>query len=76
MKKGQKEINLFEVSPTKNKSTVSDKVKTTDVNILLNRVRHSKKTEFKKRIIFSSILILTISLVGFFFLISENLKFQ
>ena len=69
MKKGQKEINLFEVSPTKNKSTVSDKVKTTDVNILLNRVRHSKKTEFKKRIIFSSILILTISLVGFFFLI-------
>ena len=69
MKKDQKEINLFEVSPTKNKSIVSDKVKTTDVNILLNRVRHSKKTEFKKRIIFSSILILTISLVGFFFLI-------
>ena len=69
MKKGQKEINLFEVSPTKNKSNVSDKVKTTDVNILLNRVRHSKKTEFKKRIIFSSLLILTISLVGFFFVI-------
>ena len=69
MKKSQREINLFEVSPTKNKSTVSDKVKTTDVNILLNRVRHSKKTEFKKRIIFSSLLILTISLVGFFFVI-------
>ena len=69
MKKDQKEINLFEVSPTKNKSIVSDKVKTTDVNILLNRVRHSKKTEFKKRIIFSSLLILTISLVGFFFVI-------
>ncbi len=69
MKKGQSEINLFEISPTKNKSTVSDKVKTTDVNILLNRVRHSKKTEFKKRIIFSSLLILTISLVGFFFVI-------
>ena len=69
MKKGQREINLFEVSPTKNKSNVSDKVKTTDVNILLNRVRHSKKTEFKKRIIFSSLLILTISLVGFFFVI-------
>ena len=69
MKKGQREINLFEVSPTKNKSNISDKVKTTDVNILLNRVRHSKKTEFKKRIIFSSLLILTISLVGFFFVI-------
>ena len=69
MKKGQREINLFEVSSTKNKSTASDKVKTTDVNILLNRVRHSKKTEFKKRIIFSSLLILTISLVGFFFVI-------
>ena len=69
MKKSQREINLFEVSPTKNKSTASDKVKTTDVNILLNRVRHSKKTEFKKRIIFSSLLILTISLVGFFFVI-------
>ena len=69
MKKGQREINLFEVSPTKNKSNVSDKVKTTDVNILLNRVRHSKKTEFKKRIIFSSLLILATSLVCFFFLI-------
>ncbi len=69
MKKDPREINLFEVSPTKNKSTVTDKVKTTDVNILLNRVRHSKKTEFKKRIIFSSLLILATSLVCFFFLI-------
>ena len=69
MKKDPREINLFEVSPAKNKSNVTDKVKTTDVNILLNRVRHSKKTEFKKRIIFSSLLILATSLVCFFFLI-------
>ena len=69
MKKDIREINLFEVSPAKNESNVTDKVKTTDVNILLNRVRHSKKTEFKKRIIFSSLLILATSLVCFFFLI-------
>ena len=69
MKKDTREINLFEVSPAKNKSARPDKVKTTDVNILLNRVRLSKKIEFKKRIIFSSLLILTLSLVGFFFLI-------
>ena len=69
MKKDPREINLFEVSPAKNKSTVTDKVKTTDVNILLNRVRNSKKIEFKKRIIFSSLLILATSLVCFFFLI-------
>ena len=39
----------------------SDKIKTTNVNILLNRVRLDKKKDFKKKIYFSLSMILLIS---------------
>ena len=69
MKKDNREINLFDISKIKNRNKRSDKIKTTNINILLNRVTISRKTEFKKKIIFLSLLILSISLVGVIYLI-------
>jgi hypothetical protein len=69
MKKINREINLFNISHTEHKSTRSDKIRTTDINILLNRVRLTKKNEFKKKIIYLSFLLLLTSFVGIFSLI-------
>ena len=50
-----------------NKNIELDKIKTTNVNILLNRVRLDKRKTLKKRIIFSFTLIsLVISLAIYF----------
>ena len=43
MKKTSRQINLFDISKIENKSSRSDKIRTTDINILLNRVRITKK---------------------------------
>ena len=69
MPKKNREINLFDISKIKNRNKRSDKIKTTNINILLNRVTISRKTEFKKKIIFLSILILSVSVVGVIYLI-------
>ena len=69
MKKISREVNLLDVSQIEHKSVRADKIKTTDVNILLNRVRMTKKTELRKRIIFLSLLLFAITLVGVFSLI-------
>ena len=69
MKKSDKEINLFDISQIEHKSARSNKIKTTDINILLNRVRMTKKTELKKRIIFLTLLLFGVILVGVFTLI-------
>jgi len=69
MKKISKEVNLLDISQIEHRSVRSDKIKTTDVNILLNRVRMTKKTELRKRIIFLSLLLFAITLVGVFSLI-------
>ena len=66
MKKSDKEINLLDVSQTEYKSARSSKIKTTDINILLNRVKMTQKTELKKRIIFISLLSLGVVLTGVF----------
>ena len=69
MTKNNREINLFDISQIKNRNKRSDKIKTTNINILLNRVNISRKTEFKKKIIFLSLLILSVSIVGVIYLI-------
>ena len=66
MKKSDRGINLLDISQTEYKSARSNKVKTTDVNILLNRVRTTKKEELKKRIIFLALLVFSVILVGVF----------
>ena len=69
MKKSDREINLLDISQTEYKSARSNKIKTTDVNILLNRVRTTKKAELRKRIIFLTLLLFSVILVGVFTLI-------
>ena len=69
MKKTSKEVNLLDISQIKHRSDRADKIKTTDVNILLNRVRMSKKIELRKRIIFLSLLLFAITIVSVFSLI-------
>ena len=66
MKKSDKEINLLDISQAEYRSARSNKIKTTDVNILLNRVRMTKKSELKKRILFLTLLLLGVILVGVF----------
>ena len=39
-------------------------IKTTNVNILLNRVKLDQKKTFKKRLIICSLIILIVSLIG------------
>ena len=54
---------------TTKKDTETDKIKTTNVNILLNRVRLDRKRTLKKRIIFSLFLALVISAATVYFII-------
>ena len=69
MKKSDREIKLLDISQAEYRSARSNKIKTTDVNILLNRVRMTKKTELKKRIIFLTLLLFGVFLIGVFTLI-------
>ena len=69
MKKRSREVNLLDISQIEHRSARADKIKTTDVNILLNRVRMTKKTELRKKIIILSLLLFAITLVGVFSLI-------
>ena len=69
MKKSDSEINLLDISQTEYKSARPSKIKTTDINILLNRVRLSRNIEFKKKATFVSLLLLSIILVGIIYLI-------
>ena len=57
------------VSDTVLKNVETDKIKTTNVNILLNRVRTEKKIILRKRIIFSVIVILLVSSLAIYFII-------
>jgi hypothetical protein len=66
MKNDNRSINLFDISRTHHKSIRSDKIRTTDINILLNRARLSKKTEFKKKITYLCLLLLVVGLTGIF----------
>ncbi len=69
MKKTNRQINLFDISKIENKSSRSDKIRTTDINILLNRVRITKKNEFKRKITYLFLTFLVVGLVGLFSLI-------
>ena len=69
MKKDDQEITLLESDITSNKDLKKNNFKTTNVNILLNRVRLDKKRTFKKRIIFSFFLVAVISALTVYFII-------
>ena len=69
MKKDDQEITLLESDITSNKDLKKNNFKTTNVNILLNRVRLDKKRTFKKRIVFSVFLVAVISSLTVYFII-------
>ena len=69
MKKEDQDITLLNSDISSNKDFIKDSFKTTNVNILLNRVRLDKKRSFKKRIIISFFLITTITALTVYFII-------
>ena len=69
MKKDDQEITLLESDITSNKDLKKNNFKTTNVNILLNRVRLDKKKTFKKRIVFLFFLVAVISSLTVYFII-------
>ena len=56
MKKNYQDQSLLNTDIASNKDLEIDKFKTTNVNVLLNRVRLDQKKTFRKRIVFSIIL--------------------
>ena len=69
MKKKDQDTSLFNTDIAINKDFEVDKIKTTNVNILLNRVRLDKKRILKKRIVFSIILAGLVSSIAVFFIL-------
>ncbi|WP_075485880.1 hypothetical protein [Candidatus Pelagibacter communis] len=69
MKKKDQDSSLFNTEITRNKDFEVDKIKTTNVNILLNRVRLDQKRTLKKRIVFSIILAGLVSSLAIYFII-------
>ena len=69
MKKNDQDTSLFNTDITRNKDFEVDKIKTTDVNNLLNRVRLDQKRTLKKRIVFSIILAGLVSSLAIYFIV-------
>ena len=69
MKKNDQDTSLFNNDIATNKDFEVDKIKTTNVNILLNRVRLDQKRTLKKRIVFSIILAGLVSSLAIYFII-------
>ena len=69
MKKVTPHTNHSNKDFERNKDIELDKIKTTNINILLNRVRLDKKRTLKKRIIFSFILTSIVSFLAIYFTI-------
>ena len=67
MKKNNLSLDFFKISKKKNNSPTIENKKTTDINILLNRVKINKKIEFKKKITLSILLLLFTSFVVLFY---------
>ena len=69
MKKDDQEITLLNSEIASDTNLKKDNFKTTNVNILLNRVRLDRKRTFKKRIIFSIFLVALVSSLTVYFII-------
>ena len=69
MKKNDQDIISPNPENVSNKGVEFDRIKTTNVNILLNRVRLDQKRALKKRIVFSIILVGLVSSLAIYFII-------
>ena len=67
MKKYSEDTSLTNTNTSLEKNSEVNKIKTTNVNILLNRVRLDEKKALRKKIYFSFILIILISLLAIYF---------
>ena len=61
MQKNGDDIKFINTDSSLKKNLSLDEIKTTNVNILLNRVRIEKKNDFKKKILFSFLMVTAIS---------------
>ena len=64
MQKNRDDIKLFSTDSSLKTDVSLDEIKTTNVNILLNRVRIEKKNDFKKKILFSFLMFTVISIIS------------
>jgi len=64
MQKNRDDIKLFSTDSSLKTDVSLDEIKTTNVNILLNRVRIEKKNDFKKKILFSFLMLTVISVIS------------
>ena len=61
---------LFDENPVANQNLPIEKIKTTNVNILLNRVKLDEKKDFKKKIVLISIMMSVLLCFGIFSVVS------
>ena len=64
MKKNTQNYIVYDKEIALKNKIEKKEIKTTNVNILLNRVKLDQKKTFKKRLIICSLIILTVSLIG------------
>ena len=64
MHKNEDDIKLYSADSSLKTDVSLDEIKTTNVNILLNRVRIEKKNDFKKKILFSLLMLTVVSVIS------------
>ena len=64
MNKSDEDIKLSITDSSFTKDVFLDEIKTTNVNILLNRVRIEKKNNFKKKMFYSFLMLTVISVIS------------
>jgi hypothetical protein len=69
VKKEDQDITLLDADISSSKDYKKDSHKTTNVNILLNRVRLDKKRSFKKRIIITFFMVSILTALTVYFII-------
>ena len=69
MKKNNQDRTISNSDIGSTKHLEIDKIKTTNINILLNRVRLDKKRTLKKRIIFVTILAFSVIALASYFIL-------
>ena len=69
MKKNNQDNTLFDSNNVSNKALETNRIKTTNVNVLLNRVRLDQKRTLKKRIVFSIILAGLVCSLAIYFIV-------
>ena len=64
MQKSGGDIKLFSTDSSLKTDVSLDEIKTTNVNILLNRVRIEKKNDLRKKIFFSLLMVSVITVIS------------